>query len=107
MEMFLFLSVVFTIVIGLFLGLMFTSSMRGWKRGFVTLVIAICVGCSISSILCIEKNSDVKAWNNGSCECGCEWTFSNVEHLRNSGSLYHWHCEDCGKVIELHTQFTK
>ena len=48
-----------------------------------------------------------KAWNNGSCECGCEWTFSNVEHLRNSDNLYYWYCEDCGKVIELHTQFTK
>ena len=107
MKMFLLLSVVFTVVIGLFLGWMLTSSMHGWKRVLVTLVIAICVGCGISAMFCAERNSDVKAWNNGFCECGCEWKFSNIEHLRNSGNLYCWYCEDCGRVIELHTEFIK
>ena len=107
MKMFLFLAILFTLIIGLFFGYMFTTSTKGWKRVLVTLVIAVCVGCGISGMFCAERNSDVKTWNNGSCECGCEWTFSNVEHLRNSDNLYYWHCEDCGKVIELHTQFTK
>lgn len=105
--MFVFLAIVFTVVIGLFLGCMFTTSMKGWKRGLVTLIIAVCIGCGISAMFCAERNSDVKAWNNGSCECGGEWKFSNVEHLRNSGNLYYWYCEGCGRVIELHTQFTK
>ena len=105
--MFVFLAIIFTMVIGLFFGCMFTTSMEGWKRVLVTLVIAVCVGCSMSAMFCAERNSDVKAWNNGYCECGCEWTFSNVEHLRNSGEVYYWFCEDCGKVIKLHTQFTK
>ena len=105
--MFVLLSVVFTVVIGLLLGCMLTSSMKGWKRGLATLVIAVCVGCGISAMFCTERNNDVKAWNNGSCECGCEWTFSNVEHLRNSGNLYYWYCEDCERLIELNTQFTK
>ena len=105
--MFVYLAVIFTVIIGLFFGYMFTTSMKSWKRVLVTLVIAVCIGCGISTILCIERNNDIKAWNNGFCECGCKWTFSNVEHLKNSGTLYYWHCEDCGKVIELHTQFTK
>ena len=105
--MFVFLAIIFTVIIGLFFGYMFTTSMKGWKRGFATLIIAVCVGCGISAMFCAERNSDVKAWNNGSCKCGCEWKFSNAEHLRNSGNLYYWYCEDCGKVIELHTQFTK
>ena len=105
--MFVFLAIIFTAVVGSFLGCMLTSSMSGWKRGLAAVVIAVCVGCGISAMFCAERNSDAKAWNNGSCECGCEWTFSNVEHLRNSDNLYYWYCEDCGKVIELHTQFTK
>ena len=105
--MFIFLAIVFTVVIGLFIGSIFTTNMKGWKKGVVTLVIAACVGCGISAMFCVERNSDIKAWNNGYCECGSEWKFSNVEHLRNSSNLYYWHCEDCGKVIELHTQFTK
>ena len=105
--MFIVLAIIFTVTIGLFLGRMLTSSMKGWKRGLATLVIAVCVGCGISVMFCAGRNSDEKAWNNGSCECGCEWKFSNAEHLRNSGNLYYWYCEDCGKVIELHIQFTK
>ena len=107
MKMFVFLAILFTLIIGLFFGYMFTTSMKGWKRVLVTFVIAVCVGCSMSVMFCIERNSDVKAWNNGYCECGCEWTFSNAEHLRNSGDFYYWYCKDCGKVIKLHTQFTK
>ena len=101
------LAIIFTVTIGLFLGCMITSNMKGWKRGVVALLIAVCVGCGISAMFCAERKSDIKAWNNGFCECGYEWKFSNAEHLRNSGNLYYWYCEDCGKVIELHTQFTK
>ena len=105
--MFATLAIIFTVTIGLFLGCIPTSSMKGWKRGLATLVIAVCIGCGISAMFCAERNSDIKAWNNGFCECGNEWKFSNVDHLRNGGNLYYWYCEDCGKVIELHTQFTK
>ena len=105
--MFIFLAIVLTVVIGLFIGCMFTSNMRGWKRGLTTLVIALCIGCGISALLYAERNGEVKAWNNGFCECGCEWKFSNAERLRNSSNLYYWYCEDCGKVIRLHAQFTK
>lgn len=105
--MFVTLAIILTVTIGLFLGCMLTSSIKGWKRGVVALVIAVCVGCGISAMLYAERNSEIKAWNNGSCECGCEWKFSNTERLRNGSNLYYWYCEDCGKVIELHTQFTK
>lgn len=105
--MFIFLAIIFTVVIGLFIGSIFTTNMEGWKKRLVTLVIATCVGCIISAMFCVERNNDIKAWNNGYCECGSELKFSNVEHLRNGGNIYYWHCEDCDKVIELHTQFTK
>ena len=86
--MFVSLAIFFTLIFGLFFGYMFTTDMNGWKRGLATVVIAICIGCGISAMFCAERNSDVMAWNNGSCKCGCEWTFSNVEHLKNSGNLY-------------------
>lgn len=105
--MFIVLAIIFTVTIGSFLGGIPTSSMKGWKRWFATLVIAICIGCGISAIFCAERKSDAKAWNNGFCECGNEWKFSNVDHSRTGGNLYYWYCEDCGKVIELHMQFTK
>ena len=107
MKMFIFLTMIFTVVCGLIIGGMFTANMKGWKKVVTTLVIAFCIGCSISAILCAERNSDIKVWNNGFFECGGTWEAGNVEHLRNSGNLYYWYCEDCGKVIELHTQFTK
>ena len=105
--MFVFLAIVFTVVIGLFLGCMSTTSMEGWKKRLVPLIIVVCIGCGFSVMSCAERNSDVKAWNNGFCECGGEWKFSNVEHLINGSNLYYWYCEGCGRVIELHTQFTK
>lgn len=102
-----FLAIVFTVVIGLFLGCMSTTSMKGWKKELATLIIVVCIGCGFLAMSCAERNSDVKAWNNGFCECGGEWKFNNVEHLINGGNLYYWYCEGCGRVIELHTQFTK
>ena len=48
--MFVFLAIVFTLIIGLFFGCIFTTNMKGLKKGFVTLVIAVCVGCGILSL---------------------------------------------------------
>ena len=105
--MFIFLAIIFTVTVGLMIGYMLTVNMNGLKRLAITLAIAICIGCSVSGMFCVERKSDIKTWNNGVCECGSEWKFSNAERLKNSGNLYYWYCEDCGRIIELHTQFTK
>lgn len=97
-----------TIVVGLFMGAMFTSGMKdGWKRGIVTIIIALVIGFGIGGMLTAEHQGDVRAWNNGQCECGGEWELINIEHLRNSGELYYHECNTCGYVIRLHSNFTK
>lgn len=54
--------------------------------------------------LTIESKSDIKAWNNGICiECNGEMQFSGASHLRNSGNLYYYTCENCGHTIEVHS----
>ena len=53
--MFIFLAIVFTVVIGLFIGSIFTTNMRGWKKRLVTLVIATCAGCGISAMFCVDR----------------------------------------------------
>ena len=108
MIKYIIISIIFTFTIGLFFGIMLTSEMNSsWKKKIITFIIAIFIGCSISGMLYIEEKGDIISWNDGYCECGGTWKFSNVEHIRNGGNLYYWYCDDCGKVIELHSNFKK
>ena len=84
--MFVFLAVVFTVVIGLFLGCMLTSSMNGWKRKIVALAIAVCVGCCFSAMFCIERSNDIYAWNNGSHNNDWLWQKDETQHLPAAGA---------------------
>ena len=66
--------------------------------------LAICLAIGLSLA---EAYADETAWNGGHCECGTEWELVNVEHLRNSGDLYYYDCNNCGKVIRTHSNFRK
>lgn len=52
----------------------------------------------------LQVKMDDDIWNNGKCNCGTEWTFSNADHIKND-TLYYYHCDNCGNVIELHSNY--
>lgn len=66
---------------------------------FLILPILLAVMCGYC-----ESKMDETAWNGGQCQCGGLWHFSNAEHLRHSGDVYYYYCEECGKVIRLYSQ---
>ena len=108
MTEFIIMAVLFGVLVGGFFGLMFTVNSKGWKKVCGLLVTMVITGCVISGMFCAERAGDEQAWNNGTCpNCATEWEFSNADHIRNGGTLYYWHCPNCQRVIELHSQFSK
>ena len=98
--------ILLTISVGAFMGLMFTSEMRGKVRRSVTaIVIALLFGFGISGLICLEHQADVDTWNNGYCECGGEWELFDVERVKNGSDLYFYKCPDCKDAIRLHSEF--
>ena len=106
--MFVVVGLLMSVTVGGFMSLMFTSGMKdGWKKVVVAIIVALAIGFGISGLFALERKGDEMAWNNGTCECGGEWDLIDVEHLKNSGELYYYECEDCGYVIRLHSNFGK
>ena len=106
--MFVVVGLIMSAVIGGVVSLMVTSGMKdGWKKVIVAIIVALTIGFGISGLFELESQSDEIAWNGGHCECGAEWELVNVEHLRNSGELYYYDCNNCGKVIKTHSNFEK
>ena len=105
MTMFIIVGIVMTITIGAFIGLILTSDMNTWRRWVVFPIIAILVGFVVAGLFTMEAKSDEVAWNNGYCECGGKWDFTNAEHLKNGGDLYYYECEECGDLIRTHRHF--
>ena len=105
MTKFIILAILFGVLIGSFFGFLFSVNMKGFKKVFVIILTMVITGWLSSTMLCSEYNSDKEKWNNGYCECGGKWVFSNADHIKNGGTVYYWHCEKCNKIIELHSQF--
>lgn len=108
MEMFIITGIAMTLIVGVFMALMFTSEMKdGWKRNVVTIILALAIGFGIGGLLTAEHEADKKAWNNGHCaECGGEWHLADVVKGRNNGSTrYYWECVDCYNVIDTVSRF--
>ena len=105
MTMFIIVGIVMTITIGAFISLILTSGMNSWKRWVVFPIVAILVGFGVAGLFTIEAKDDEAAWNNGYCECGGEWNFTNAEHIKNGGDLYYYECEECGDLIRTHRHF--
>ena len=47
-----------------------------------------------------EMKTDELMWNDGYCQCGDEWTFSNAMVTKNGTKYYYYHCSGCGNIIE-------
>ena len=65
MTTFIIFAIVFGVLIGGFLGLMFTVDSRGWKRVIGVVITIVVTGCLISGMFCLGKKGDVEKWNNG------------------------------------------
>ena len=66
--------------------------------GMIALAFGICT---------LEAKMDASVWNDGICQCGGEFEFSNATHRKNGGNFYYYACNDCGKVIETNHQQSK
>lgn len=107
-KMFVVVGLIMSISVGGFMSLMFTSGMKdGWKKVVVAIITSLLIGFGISGMFAMERKGDEMVWNNGSCGCGTEWELIDVEHLRNSGELYYYGCDNCGAVIRTHSNFGK
>lgn len=107
-KMFVVVGLLMSVTVGGFMSLMFTSGMKdGWKKVVVAIIVALAIGFGISGLFALERKGDEMAWNNGHCECGTEWELVDVEHLKNSGELYYYGCDNCGAVIRTHSNFGK
>ena len=108
MTVFIITGLLMTVSVGGFMSLIFTSGMKsGCKKVIVATIISLVIGFGISGLFALERRGDEIAWNNGNCECGGEWHLFDIEHLKNSGKLYYYECENCFDVIRTHSRFSK
>ena len=80
------------------------------KNILTSIVIALAIFAALIGITFgvykIESAMDADAWNNGVCDCGGQYEFTNADHIKNGGNHYYYSCNTCGHVIELHYQRT-
>ena len=100
-------------VMSLFIGLPIAmGNLGGGRKRFVKgLIKTIAFVSAISGMLYIgvmlSYKSDVKTWNNGQHEkCG-QWEMFDVEKNSHGSTHYYYKCNECGKIIDLSTNFTK
>lgn len=105
MKIFLILTLVFGLVVGGLFAVLFTPNVRGWKKVIAYIITMLLTGATISGLMCFEVSNDATLWNGGTCPIdGAEWRFTNADRLRNSSILYFYCCDECGKIIQLHSQ---
>lgn len=110
MIKFIIVAILMSVTVGSFISLMlvniFLENGKAILKWILGIIIAILIGCTISNLIVREQANDKAVWNNGYCiECGNKWRFANADNHRNVGTIYYWTCDNCGKVIELHSNF--
>lgn len=100
---FIITAIIIALTVGVFFGLMFTSSMQGFRRCIATIVIALIIGMIISVLIVGQAHGDIERWNNGVCpNCGEPWRLVSVQHLRSGDTACYYTCDKCQRTIELH-----
>ena len=100
-------------VVSLFVGLPIAlgnlgSGRKHFVKGLIRTIAFIGVISGMLYIgIMLSYNSEGKDWNNGQHEnCG-QWEMFDVEKSRHDSTHYYYKCNECGKVIDLSTNFTK
>ena len=108
LELFIGSGVLMTVLGGWFFGLLVTSGMEdGLKKTIVGIIVSLVFGFGVGGLLTLESVTDHDVWNNGYCSCGYEWELIDIERTRHGSTIYYYGCDDCGKIIESHTNFGK
>jgi hypothetical protein len=93
-------------VIGLFLSLMFTVSIRkAWLKILLVTIISLVFGFGCATITGIVTTEHEKTWNGGYCSCCGEWDFECIVKTRHGMKTYVYECNECGKIFETTTKF--
>lgn len=103
-------TIIMTMFVGGFMAFMLVNIFYengNWiVKTIIGIILALLIGCTITGLIKSEQSSDKVNWNNGYCvDCGNKLRFANADHIKNVGTVYYWTCDNCGKVIELHSQF--
>ena len=76
------------------------------KRIIIAIIVSVTLGGLLFVCVYREYQVDSKIWNNGLHEnCG-KWEMFDVEKT-HSTTHYYYKCSNCGKTIDLSTNFTE
>ena len=77
------------------------------KELFKVILIIACIIVLAVTLGLIEHKHDIKVWNNGKCpDCGSEWEYQDMYHVRNGGDTYIY-CDKNGHSIKLSINYGK
>lgn len=104
---FVITAILFGVVVGSFVAMMFCVNFHKWWSKLICAVVCMAVtGTFIAGVFQIERWADESLWNDGVCPyCETEWVFSNADRSRHGTTHYFWYCPDCNEVIDLTNQF--
>ena len=109
MKMFIVSFVVYSMIFGIF-GLLF-----GWSKSrkffsletLLGLIPSTVLALIVAVVMSLQFTNDNTEWNDGKCpKCSIEWELFDVEKSRHSPAHYYYKCNECGKIIDLSTNFT-
>ena len=99
-------------VVSLFVGLPIAlgnlgSGRKRFVKGLIKTITFVSVISGMLYVgIMLSYKSDVKIWNNGQHEnCG-QWEMFDIEKSRHGSTRYYYKCNECGKTIDLSTNFT-
>ena len=110
MKMFIVYFVIYSMIFGVF-GLLF-----GWLKSgkffsletLQVLIPSIVLALIIAVVMSLRFTNDNTEWNDGKCpKCSIEWELVDIEKSRHGLTHYYYKCNECGKTIDLSTNFTK
>jgi hypothetical protein len=78
------------------------------KEILLTILIIVFAVALITGLTMIEYKIDCWIWNDGECICGGEMVFKNASsHGNHDVHTYFYICENCHRLIELNSYFSK
>ena len=77
------------------------------KRIIVAIIVSVILGGLLFVCIYRECQVDSKIWNNGMHETCGKWEIIDIERSRSGSTHYYYKCNNCGKTVDLATNFTE
>lgn len=100
MSEFVIITIVFSIVVGLPIGVIIILNSFRKFRIIPLIIIAILIGIILGGMVSCDRSHNEKIWQNGICDCGNNYELFDIEHHKNSSDHYFYKCENCNDLIE-------